>query len=295
MRSCERDNSMRGFTLIEVLVTIAIVIALAGITVVGLGHARKAARAATTNSFLQAITTGISGFERDHDFLPAGSLHHDSRYSGSFMYDTADPWYGGEIVAQALMGYAQDDASPPVALDGFPKSGEGGGYGARKLSKTTYDYATTGRTYGPYIELKSDDSLVKTFEDSGFGETDRYAFSSPANNNNNNNPPILYFRRDPNANQTANTDPVWGTNTTATAPERYVYNLLDNHDTGRGASPFSVANSDKAFDSLDDAPDKEALERSLRSSKYILIAPGEDEVFGGAAPGEHDDIVVTGS
>ena len=65
--------------------------------------------------------------------------------------------------------------------------------------------------------------------------------------------------------------------------------------TGRGASPFSVANSDKAFDSLDDAPDKEALERSLRSSKYILIAPGEDEVFGGAAPGEHDDIVVTGS
>ena len=91
---------------------------------------------------------------------------------------------------------------------------------------------------------------------------------------------------------TAVGDAVWGTNS---SPDRFHYNLEDNHDSGRTGDPFAAANSDNAFDSLDDATDKEALERAMRSAKYILIAPGEDGVFGGAAPGEHDDIVITGS
>lgn len=312
MRSPESDKLMRGFTIIEVLVVVAILAVLATVTIVGLSSAREAGRAATTNSFMQAIVTGLEGFEQDHDFLPASNVPNTATYNQSPMWESSfsDRWYGGEILAQALMGYAQDDSvNPPKALDNHPASG--GGYGAKKLNRSDYKYATSGRSFGPYVELKSEESLVKTTDANG-NESARFAFSSPSNRN---GEPILYFRRDRNPNMTDPVnDPLWGINA---APDRYAYNIEDNAGGGssvRSNDVFATAASDKAFEYLqtrwDDRKaatnndpndtdwtnyqDFTGLETSMKSAEYILIAPGEDGTFGGTAD-THDDIVITGN
>jgi len=61
-----------GFTLVELLVTIAIIVVLAGFVTVGVMSARKRAVAAVTKTQLQGLCASITMYENDTGEYPAG-------------------------------------------------------------------------------------------------------------------------------------------------------------------------------------------------------------------------------
>ncbi|MDP7070446.1 MAG: type II secretion system protein [Phycisphaerales bacterium] len=60
----------RGFTMIEILVTMAIIVLLIGLLVVAAGGAREAAMVATTKSRLKALSQAVTRFESEAGCLP---------------------------------------------------------------------------------------------------------------------------------------------------------------------------------------------------------------------------------
>ncbi len=60
----------RGFTMIEILVTMGIIVVLIGLLVVAAGGARSAALASTTSTRLNALTQAATRFEADTGYLP---------------------------------------------------------------------------------------------------------------------------------------------------------------------------------------------------------------------------------
>jgi len=72
------NRAVRGFTLVELLVTIAIIALLLGIVVAGLFGAISFARRAAGTAQLQAIAQGIDAFQADLGFYPPLVSHLDS-------------------------------------------------------------------------------------------------------------------------------------------------------------------------------------------------------------------------
>ncbi len=60
----------RGFTMIEILVTMGIIVVLIGLLVVAAGGARSAALASTTSTRLDALSQAVTRFESDTGYLP---------------------------------------------------------------------------------------------------------------------------------------------------------------------------------------------------------------------------------
>ncbi|MDP7030267.1 MAG: type II secretion system protein [Phycisphaerales bacterium] len=60
----------RGFTMIEILVTMGIIVVLIGLLVVAAGGARDAALASTTTARLDALSQAVTRFEADTGYLP---------------------------------------------------------------------------------------------------------------------------------------------------------------------------------------------------------------------------------
>ncbi|MCH2141259.1 MAG: type II secretion system GspH family protein, partial [Phycisphaerales bacterium] len=58
-----------GFTMIEILVTMTIVVILIGLLVVAAGAARQSALSSTTGARLRALSQASSRFESDMGFL----------------------------------------------------------------------------------------------------------------------------------------------------------------------------------------------------------------------------------
>ena len=66
----ERRTSRRGFTLIEMLLVIAIIALLVGLLIVALGRVRRTGELAATEKLLRSIDMGLAQFKEDHGFLP---------------------------------------------------------------------------------------------------------------------------------------------------------------------------------------------------------------------------------
>jgi len=92
----------RGFTLVEVLVTTAIIVLLLSLLLVALNLSRNAARGASTRSLMQSISQALTRFESDHGYYPV--LLRDRSGAG---------WTGGSTGTPR--GYF-----PPPALPGTP-------------------------------------------------------------------------------------------------------------------------------------------------------------------------------
>lgn len=74
-----RSRSRSGFTLVELLITIAIIIVLAALSFIGFGRMSQAASAATMTSSLRQVGTTIASYAQDNgDKLP-GPLHLGQR------------------------------------------------------------------------------------------------------------------------------------------------------------------------------------------------------------------------
>lgn len=318
-----------GFTLIEVLVVISILVILASITLMAVTRAKQTARVTSTQSFMNSVTTALNAFERDHGFYPPS--HVDTTVT-AYANSPFDEWRGAEILAQSLLGYLPKDTSSPPD----PKIQDGvEGPGAKKLEQRSYQYATSGRNLGPYIETRSNDSLVETQQN--FDDPDpslrisydprRFYFTTAASSY---NAPLLYIRKE----RGVGTDPpLWDASLTDTDGQ---YRLSHNAEDGSGdifdssnsaadivsgvklrphalfeywdatpaqGGPEEELNSGGSSYTPPRFPKREAFRRTLQSAKYILASPGLNEQFGVAGydndlstvgDAEYDDIIVPG-
>lgn len=94
--SCRSDNrrspaNRPGFTVVEMLVTLAIIITLVGLLLVGLTQASGAAQRAQTKFLLNSMASGLAQFKGDHGYLPP-VLGDASAWGGTGTPDTLPGW-----------------------------------------------------------------------------------------------------------------------------------------------------------------------------------------------------------
>lgn len=110
-----------GFTVIEMLVTLAIIIVLVGVLVVGLSQASGTAQRAQTRFLMNSMSAGLAQFKGDHGYVPP-------------VLGDANA-FGGGGTPNDQPGWSRDAITPP-AWDGTPSASEVSDY-QRWFSVTT--------------------------------------------------------------------------------------------------------------------------------------------------------------
>ncbi len=90
-------SGTRGFTVVEMLVTLAIIITLVGVLVVGLTQASGAAQRAQTRFLMNSMAAGLAQFKGDHGYLP--------------------PVLGAGVTPNNIPGWSRDVLRPPFCQD----------------------------------------------------------------------------------------------------------------------------------------------------------------------------------
>ena len=80
-----------GFTVIEMLVTLAMIIVLVGILVVALSQASGTAQKAQTSFLMNSMSAGLVQFKRDHGYLPP-VLGDGSQFGGAGTPNNLPGW-----------------------------------------------------------------------------------------------------------------------------------------------------------------------------------------------------------
>jgi prepilin-type N-terminal cleavage/methylation domain-containing protein len=246
-------SSRRGFTMVEIMVVMAIIVVLIGLLIVAASGARQAAMASTTGSRLTALSQATTRFETDAGYLPplldndrAGidglEPNRKTRASGYPDYlATMQRRYSYTSPAEYLLGYgtAAEDGQDGFGIrrpgeDGFWNASWNDGVNSdqglqtgrfelreRKPSRS----GQQGTVIGPYLELDDPNMLgaLGWDLDSQADPEGRGAWDgsiAPATNQ-----PVVYFPGDPGYSEDAPKVIVdaWGT------PIRY-YRV--NHPAG---------------------------------------------------------------
>ena len=92
----DTNSSRAGFTLVEILLVVAILGILAGVAVVSLKGRTKTASIAATRTSIQAIGTAIDTYEVDNGIYPASlqsllTKGNESNWNGPYMKDGRMP------------------------------------------------------------------------------------------------------------------------------------------------------------------------------------------------------------
>ncbi|TET38156.1 MAG: prepilin-type N-terminal cleavage/methylation domain-containing protein [Planctomycetota bacterium] len=89
-----------GFTLVELLVTIAIIVVLASLVTVGVMSAKKKVKIATTKTQLDGLRTALTMYESDHSEYPYGDGNGPSSRTDPKTRDDS----GNAKMVMALLG-----------------------------------------------------------------------------------------------------------------------------------------------------------------------------------------------
>ena len=179
----------RAFTIVELLVVLAIISVLVGLLVVAVGGARTTARSSTTKARMGAMVQAVARFEGDTGYLPALLDNDRSALDGlepTWRAGTSGPaylrrmqgWYSYTSPAEYLLGYGSEEQDGHDGL-GLRRPGEDGYWnalaqdalgdadGIGTLFERTPPQGTTsalfsnarGAVLGPYLEI-DDASMV---------------------------------------------------------------------------------------------------------------------------------------
>jgi type II secretory pathway pseudopilin PulG len=172
------DAPRAAFTLVELLIVIAVIIILLSILVFGLNIATKSAQSANTQTLLKTLSQGLIRFEGDMGYLPPildnnrKLIEPPNPYAagGDYQEDIQE-WYSLTTLCEYLVGYGhhrQDGYGfvPPsqggggsglfpneIPATGIRHPGLDGVWGAGIGAIDKRNPVDTGRVYGPYIEL----------------------------------------------------------------------------------------------------------------------------------------------
>jgi type II secretory pathway pseudopilin PulG len=136
MLRLESNSRARAFTITEMLVTVGVIVILAGILITTLSKAARTAQQGRTVQLMNAINDAISRFETDHGYIPpvlgpqvtaAGGIGHGRDLLGLPPVSGANPdyqqqqsYYSLTSLPEFLLGY--DDRR----MDGFGYVPQGG-------------------------------------------------------------------------------------------------------------------------------------------------------------------------
>lgn len=185
----QRWISQRGFTLIEMLMVIALISLLVGLLIVALGHVRRTGELASTEKLMRSIDMGLAQFKEDHGFLPP--LLDDTIADGAgtdllpYPVDRSKniDYYSVLTLAPYLIGVG--DLNGDGQVDQYDDGVEGAGFrdpGVDQAWGYTFNGATgrgrkpywksrekmigtpptqqiPGKVYGPYIQVSGDQEI----------------------------------------------------------------------------------------------------------------------------------------
>lgn len=118
-----------GFTLIEILVVVGIVLVLAGLLLPAITKAYKQAQRTSMASDLQAVATALDAYKKDYGVYPLVRTEAGTTPT----VDRPNPMTGAQILCFALVGPAQATENPTPAAGQRPKQDGLDGPGFRVL------------------------------------------------------------------------------------------------------------------------------------------------------------------
>lgn len=239
-----RRGSRRGFTLVELLVVMSIVVVLAGILLPTINKAWKTAVRTRIGNDLQAIATALEAYKKDFNDYPRVQFSVDlPRVDYSISRSSADqktrpnPQTGAEVLCTALIAPAQAVEPMPPAMFRLKQDGaDGPGFRTRP----------NGKIYPPYLSLEQfkygsrEDSFGPLTDDANvlhFCILDR------------NNMPILYFPRSP-VNPNVTVAPVAPNVTAPYVDSTYVAPTHSSEQSRYDADDNLVWFCDRPFDAM---------------------------------------------
>lgn len=141
----ERQSSQRGFTLVEVIVVLSVVLLLTGIAVPMLSSYMEDGRRARAEAECKVVGAAVMSFYKDLGVYPARNSGGTNNYLYSLLTGpttpTTNPWTAGHNFATWGMGAARGDLLDNHLLRNQPQG------------SVSAAYATTGsmRWRGPYV------------------------------------------------------------------------------------------------------------------------------------------------
>lgn len=249
--------------MLELLVAVGIIVVLLAVLVPIVGNVTRRGEIAAMNGLMTTTQMGLGGYTQDFSSLPT------STYGGPYnpICPTITNWNGGEILCHALLG--------PLDLAGDGKAGFG--------------FAVSSKPYGPYIEMKVANSMAERDHDGNGTPDKRYVLTGTSSGK---RAAVLYYK----SAGTGKTGPLLD----ATAESNHVWGTMGRFDTddnidlvkdinGASADGFIVANYWRVLAGDPLVSESDAFSQTLRSGKYLLVAPGPDDAYG-----TQDDITRSG-
>jgi prepilin-type N-terminal cleavage/methylation domain-containing protein len=255
-----RRRTSGGFTLVELLIAVAIIGLLIALLSVALGSARRATVAMRNKALVKNIQYGIDSFHRDTGYYPpsTGTSSNSVGNSGGGID-------GAEWLGECLLGpIAPKTSDPPASAGG---------------------YYANGQRFGPYMQY--DRRTVMT----SYQGTDIRGYPAFMDLY---GTPILYF----SAYQGAST--AWGQTGGATLSRFAGNDNLGfwaaapNGWPNPGGSIGTQNLMSMPIFATSAGPGTGTSVAALNSAQYLLIAAGPDRVFCQTSPPDTDDIVIWG-
>jgi prepilin-type N-terminal cleavage/methylation domain-containing protein len=290
---CPRPAIRSGFTLMELLVVIGIIVLLVALLVPSVGHFRKAMRKSAITTFMGSIQAALAGYEQDFKDLPpsrARDIVNDCPANSTpfgiprdqFWINNGDRWMGSEIMTAALVGPL------PAAASGTISFGDGlNGYGF--MPDKSAPGRDAGRKSKAYLNINNEHNLKARWNRDGAGTTaepdELWKSTNPTDQFGTRQGafvltmsyggevmPFLYFRYDLNPGFTGS-DP--------TKPD-FIFGQNGRFDMNQNGkltgSRAEAATSRWIRPELGDS-ERESMVAQLRSQDYLLIHPGPNELY----------------
>ena len=264
------SGSRRGFTLVEMLVVIGIIVVLVGLAAPMITRAWRAGDRAATFADLQAIATALEAYKQDHGDYPR--IVEAQAFGGT---TTSGPtgFLGARMLCRALIGpgpgFSSNVRMIPDGAGVTPNPNQ-----PETLPGPGFRIRPQGRIFGPYLppaKFKMAPTPGSAGTEPGyFALMDRYA------------KPILYYPATGKPNIRMGVASYVG-DRAQTDPATSLYNWRDNRGDATANQPMNIAAmrrmlGDENANGTIDGPESAAYE-----GPFILWSGGPDETFGPAA------------